>query len=149
MIKTKRMVLGFVILFICVFMTTGCFKEETHTARGAKWYVEETAPTNKYVANVGDMYLDKETNNLYQMKEDGWLQVGNLSSKETPITPTNENQNGKKPPNQASAKHERPRPSPNTQNANLLSAPPPPVPPLHSIQHHRHHPPHRPSERSD
>ncbi len=88
MIKTKRMVLGFVILFICVFMTTGCFKEETHTARGAKWYVEETAPTNKYVANVGDMYLDKETNNLYQMKEDGWLQVGNLSSKETPITPT-------------------------------------------------------------
>ena len=69
-------------------MTTGCFKEETHTARGAKWYVEETAPTKNYVANIGDMYLDKETNNLYQMKEDGWLQVGNLSSKETPITPT-------------------------------------------------------------
>lgn len=86
--KMKKMVLGVVMLFICLFITTGCFQEETHTARGAKWYVEEKAPTENYVANVGDMYLDKETNNLYQMKEDGWLQVGNLSSKESPIIPT-------------------------------------------------------------
>ena len=85
----KKKLLSILLVIICLFMTTGCFEEEQHIAQGSMWYVETEDPTDSYEANVGDMYLNATTNDLWQLSNDGWNMVGNIQGEsQEQLTPT-------------------------------------------------------------
>ena len=85
----KKKLLSILLVIICLFMTTGCFEEEQHIAQGSMWYVETEDPTDSYEANVGDMYLNATTNDLWQLNNDGWNMVGNIQGEpQEQLTPT-------------------------------------------------------------
>ena len=71
--------LCFLSIFSCAGLLSGC-DNLFAGAEGNKWIVEQVAPTVDYPGNLGDMYLDKSTFNLYRKVEIGWEFVGNIAS---------------------------------------------------------------------
>lgn len=85
----KKKLLSILLMIICLFMTTGCLNENKHEAQGLMWYVETEDPTDSYVANVGDMYLNATTNDLWQLSDNGWKMVGNIQGEtQEQLSPT-------------------------------------------------------------
>lgn len=45
---------------------------------GSLWHIEDYSPEDDYDAQIGDLYLDTSTYNLYKLTIDGWDTVGNI-----------------------------------------------------------------------
>ena len=69
--KIKFFIISLCILFIC-----GC---EVQTDSAVGWIVESGEPNSLVEASQGDFYLDIETYDLYQMNEEIWEKLGNIS----------------------------------------------------------------------
>lgn len=62
---------------VCILvMLTGCGKKEN---TGSIWLVESGAPTSSTEGKNGDMYLDNASYDLYQMIDQEWVKIGNIS----------------------------------------------------------------------
>ena len=60
----------------CAFLLvlTGCGSK----SQGSMWYIEISDPSSSFSGNVGDMYLNSTTEDLFQLTESGWIKVGNI-----------------------------------------------------------------------
>lgn len=79
--KTKNNFVKF-LLFVVLFsfVITGC--GESNLQSGNIWTVNSGEPMGTVSGSNGDMYLDTLTYNLYQMKDNNWVKVGNISGKD-------------------------------------------------------------------
>jgi len=68
-----------ILLLVSALFVVGCAKEGS--ANGT-WLVNDSAPTASSEGNVGDMWLDTSTYDIYQMTEDGWLLCGNIKAED-------------------------------------------------------------------
>ena len=62
-------------LICCCAMLGGCKADGGSPA--ATWRVNASAPTSDTKGNVGDMWLDTSTYDIYQLTKDGWTVCGN------------------------------------------------------------------------
>lgn len=76
----KKIIYGFtsVLMVTSIVFASGC--QQINTASPSKWQVNATAPTADSKGNVGDMWLDTSTYDIYQLTKDGWLLCGNIKS---------------------------------------------------------------------
>lgn len=66
----------FLIICLCFTLLCGC---EVKVEDSTGWIVEAGAPSSLIEGSNGDFYLDSETFNLYQMNNDRWEELGNIS----------------------------------------------------------------------
>ncbi len=71
-------VLTSVLMLSSVAFASGC-KTKGNDAP-ATWKVNTTAPTATTEGNVGDMWLDTSTYDIYQLTENGWMLCGNIKN---------------------------------------------------------------------
>ena len=64
------------LLFGTVAFSSGC--NEAQSTPAAAWKVYATAPTASSQGNVGDMWLDTSTYDIYQLTDNGWILCGNI-----------------------------------------------------------------------
>ena len=50
--------------------------------RAATWLVNTSAPTTSSKGNVGDMWLDTSTYDIYQLQDDGWILCGSIKAED-------------------------------------------------------------------
>lgn len=79
--KSKKILISCITLILCTLSTVGC----TNKSQGTMWYVENTDPNSSYSANVGDMYLNSTTDDLFQLTESGWNKIGNIQGQAAEI----------------------------------------------------------------
>lgn len=65
MLRVKKNLL--VLVLICSLILTGC----SFGTKGNVWLVGTTAPDEKSKGRIGDMYLNTETFDLYQLSKSG------------------------------------------------------------------------------
>ena len=65
-----------VLMVTSMAFASGC----AGSSKPATWLVNNSAPTASSKGNVGDMWLDTSTYNVYEMTKNGWLLCGNIKS---------------------------------------------------------------------
>ena len=73
----KKLICCLTATFMSVSMVCASGCNTTDSAPGT-WQVNTTAPTPDSKGNVGDMWLDTSTYNIYRLTKTGWLLCGNI-----------------------------------------------------------------------
>ena len=66
-----------ILIFCSVLVAGGCGNNSAGT-----WIVSSSAPTAETIGNVGDMYLDTSSYDIYQKTDSGWMICGNIKPKD-------------------------------------------------------------------
>ena len=79
-----------VLVTICLFGFSISSKIEHIESHATTWLIATGQPTKKTNGNLGDIYLDKEKYDLYQLTKEGWELIGNIKGIDGKdgITPT-------------------------------------------------------------
>lgn len=88
--KMKWLVLSFLMATTSFF--SACFGYEGNTNLNDSWKIGENAPSIDTKADVGTMYLDTTTYDIYQMNQENiWVKIGNIKGEgKTPTIVINE-----------------------------------------------------------
>ena len=79
-LKKAACLLAFTFLIASSTIMSGCNKNNQPPA--AAWLVNNFAPTAETKGNVGDMWLNTATCDIYQLTVDGWVLCGNTKAEE-------------------------------------------------------------------